>query len=335
MKAAIYRGIGQIAVEEIDPPKMSESEALVKVGMVGVCGTDLKTFLKGHHMFQPPCILGHELTGRIVKKGKQIQEEFEEDSYVFAPYIECGQCSRCKKGVPELCKNKPWIEGAFAEYVTVPREILLRGALMIPKGIEEKVMTLTEPLACAIHGIQKARINPEDKVLVVGCGPMGLLIGIALLSMGVSCWVSDIDEKRLAMANQCGLESLNFDKKGFSAFMQQKNSYDSIILANALCDLVPQLMPLVSPGGTFQLFGGMPKETRIEIDPYDIHYREVDLVGSFGFSEKDFKKAFQMIIQDPGPFSELITEVYDFHDIRSALDAATKKENIKVVVKMT
>lgn len=335
MKAAIYKGIGQIDIEEVETPKISDNEALVRVGMVGVCGTDLKTFSKGHHMFRPPCVLGHEFTGRIVEKGRNIDIDVDDAVHVFAPYIECGNCALCLRGVPELCKRKHWIEGALAEYVKVPGEIIQRAALRSHEDIPESVLTLTEPLACAIHCIEKARIASGNKVLVVGSGPMGLLIGSALKNMGSDCLISDIDKSRLRMAEKCGLEAIDFSEKNFSEFLMREPSYDSVVLANDKKELVSSLIPLVLPGGTFQLFGGMSKDTRFEIDPYHIHYREVDLVGSFGFSEKDFKKAFGFISGDPDSFSTLITAVFNLNDIHNAFKAAKDKSNIKVVVRIT
>jgi L-iditol 2-dehydrogenase len=335
LKAAIYKGIGQIEIEEIDAPVIDVNEGLVEIGMVGVCGTDIKTFNKGHHMFKPPCILGHEFTGRIVEKGTAVRRDFGDTKYVIAPYIECGKCDMCMKGVPELCTDKFWVDGAFVEYAKVPAEILERAALKIPNDVPESTATLTEPLACAIHGIDKARIKTGDRVLVVGSGPMGLLLGNALKNMGCETYASDVEKSRLIMAKNCGLETIDFSDSGFENFRNKKPSYDSIILANDRKELVNSLLPFVRPGGTFELFGGMSKDTVLEIEPYYIHYREVDLVGTFGFSEKDFKKAFNFITGDPDSFSKLISKVWDLKGIHEAFKDASDRSKIKIVVNIS
>jgi L-iditol 2-dehydrogenase len=335
LKAAIYKGIGKIEIEDIDTPTIQVNEGLVKIGMVGVCGTDIKTFNKGHHMFKPPCILGHEFTGRIVERGASVDRDFGDSRYVIAPYIECGKCEMCQKGVPELCSKKFWVEGAFTEYVKVPSEILERATLKIPDDVPESTATLTEPLACAIHGIDKARIKPEDRVLVVGSGPMGLLLGNALKNMRCETYISDVDKNRLSMAANCGLKTIDFSDSSFESFKKSQSRFDSIILANDKKELVNQLLPFVCPGGTFELFGGMSRDTILEIDPYFIHYKEVDLVGTFGFSEKDFKKAFGFITSDPDSFSRLISRVWDLENIDEAFKDAIDKTKIKIVVKVS
>lgn len=116
-------------------------------------------------------------------------------------------------------------------------------------------MVLAEPLACAIHGIEKARATPNKKALVVGSGPMGLLIGITLKNLGSIPVIAEIDEIRLNIAQNCGLETIDFGKEGFENFMKEKPMYNSIILANDKVDLVSKLIPFVIPGGTFELFG--------------------------------------------------------------------------------
>ena len=335
MKAAIYKGIGKIEIDDISKPVIQADEGLVKIGMVGVCGTDIKTFNKGHHMFKPPCILGHEFTGKIVEKGASVDYDFGDASYVIAPYIECGKCEMCQKGVPELCSKKHWVEGAFTEYVKVPLEILKRATLKIPNHVPESTATLTEPLACAIHGIDKARITAEDRVLVVGSGPMGLLLGNALKNMKCETYISDIDKNRLSMAENCGLKTIDFSESGFESFKNSNPRFDSIILANDRKELVNSLLPFVHPGGTFELFGGMSRDTVLEIDPYFIHYKEIDLVGAFGFSEKDFKKAFGFITSDPDSFSKLISKVRDLENIVEAFNDATDKTKAKIVVKVS
>lgn len=332
MKAAVYRGIGHMEIEEIDTPHIGDSEALVKVEMVGICGTDVKTFVRGHPMFQPPCILGHEFVGKIIKVGENIKNDFGDATYVIAPYIGCGECELCREGTSQLCRNKYGTGGAFAEYVKVPAEILERAAFCVPDGIAKEVMVLAEPLACAIHGIEKARATPNKKVLVVGSGPMGLLIGITLKNLGSIPVIAEIDEIRLNIAQNCGLETIDFGKEGFENFMKEKPMYNSIILANDKVDLVSKLIPFVIPGGTFELFGGMPKDARLEIDPYYIHYEEVGIVGSFGFTEEEFKQAYDLLCDDPDTYGKLISKIYEMDDIHEAFKAAMDKSNIKIIV---
>lgn len=334
MKAAVYKGIGQIEIEEVEKPRINSSEALLKIEMAGICGTDVKTFVRGHPMFQPPCILGHEFVGTIVEVGENIEKDFTEGTYVIAPYIGCNKCEACREGKSQLCNNKYATGGAFAEYVKVPEEILKRASFRVPDDTPKGVIVLAEPLACAIHGIERANIKPHKKVLIVGSGPMGLLLGITLKKLECIPTIAEVDEKRLNIAQSCGLYTIDFKEDSLKKFLQDQPSYDSIILANDKVDLVSKLVPLVAPGGSFELFGGMPRNARLEIDPYYIHYEEVNIVGAFGFTENEFKKAYEMLCEDPDMYGKLISEIFELKDIHKALQAAMDKNNIKVILKI-
>ncbi len=318
MKAAIYKGIGKIDIEDIPLPK-EEKGKLFRVLYVGICGTDVKTFKRGHPLFKPPCILGHEFVA-----------QYNGRVFVVSPYIECGECSVCRKGVGELCQNKAWIDGALSEYVLVPDKIINEGIIEIPKHLDPKVFVLTEPLACVIHGIQRARIQKGDKVLVVGGGLMGLLFAISLDGMGCEVVLSEIDDYRRERIKNFGFNTINpkdslDDKKVF---------FDSIVLANDRPELVSELLPFTIPGGTFLLFGGMPKDATIEISPYLVHYKEIDVVGSFGFAISHFRHAYTFIEKFHSLFSKLITCEFNFDKVKSAFLEAQKRESIKVVVKI-
>lgn len=335
MKAAIYKGIGKIEVSEIKKPENDDESAIVKINTVGICGTDLKTFKRGHPMFKPPCILGHEFVGTVEEVGKKLNENLIGKTFVIAPYLECGKCDLCLKEKPEHCKNKVWVEGAMTEYLKVPKELMLRGAIEIPENVDEKTATLTEPLACAIHGIE--RINPRsgEKLLIIGAGPMGLLLAITLRNRGCQVTIVEINDARLNIIKGNGFEAIDAKEISIPSLIENRGKFDHAILATDASSVVSDLLESINPGGKLQLFGGMPKEIRLEIDPYYIHYKEIDLIGSFGFSERHFKTAFDEIANNVSSYSKLVTEEIDLNEIEKAFLTAMKPENIKVVVKVS
>lgn len=334
MKAAIYKGIEQIEIEEVVKPEINDDTALVRVLAVGICGTDLKTYKRGHPMFRPPCVLGHEFVGMVERVGKNMDETFENGKYVIAPYLECGKCEICKRGIPQLCAQKFYIEGALAEYIRVPSEILKYGAVRIPEGIDESTATLAEPLACAVHGVEMARISKNDRVLIVGAGSMGLLIAIYLKNKNCDVTVSEVDDNRIAVAKFIGIKVVDAKIKSVTELAKENGKFNSIILANDKGTLVPGLLSNVEIGGTLELFGGMPKDTRIEVDPYFIHYKEINIVGTFGFAKTHFIKAANMIFSDSESFSKLISKKFPMRDIKNAFCSAMDTKNIKVVVEI-
>lgn len=332
MKAAVYTGVGKIEVLNLQCPEVDADSALVRVKKVGICGTDIKTYKRGHPMFKPPCVLGHEFVGTVEKVGQAMDTNLVGRTFVIAPYLECGKCELCQKGSPELCKNKIWIQGAFAEYVKVPKVLLERGGIELPADVDRNTATLTEPLACAMHGIE--RINPSkgDSILIVGAGPMGLLLGITLKNMGCTVAVSELDDNRLHKVVQFQLKAIDAKTTTLSQLSKEKGGFDHVIIATDSASVIPETLEIIHPGGKLQLFGGMPRSTRLELDPYHIHYREVDLIGSFGFSEKHFKRAFAEIKNDTESYSKLVTAEYELDKIEEAFAAAMDPKNIKVVV---
>lgn len=335
MKAAIYKGIERIEVKDIDKPVVDDNSAIVRINTVGICGTDLKTFKRGHPMFKPPCILGHEFVGTVEEVGNELSTDLIGKTYVIAPYLECGKCDLCLKEKPEHCKNKVWVEGAMTEYLKVPKELMLRGAIEIPENVDEKTATLTEPLACAIHGIERVDPKSEERILIIGAGPMGLLLAITLRNRGCQVTIVEINDKRLNIIKENDFEAINGKKTSIPSLIENKGKFDHAILATDASSGVSDLLKSIHPGGKLQLFGGMSKTTRLEIDPYYIHYKEIDLIGSFGFSERHFKTAFNEIVSDVSSYSKLITEEKNLNEIKKAFSAAMKPENIKVVVNVS
>lgn len=335
MKAAIYKGIERIEVKDIDKPVVDDDSAIVRINTVGICGTDLKTFKRGHPMFKPPCILGHEFVGTVEEVGNELSTDLIGKTYVIAPYLECGKCDLCLKEKPEHCENKVWVEGAMTEYLKVPKELMLRGAIEIPENVDEKTATLTEPLACAIHGIERVDPKSEERILIIGAGPMGLLLAITLRNRGCQVTILEINDKRLNIIKENDFEAINGKKTSIPSLIENKGKFDHAILATDASSVVPDLLKSINPGGKLQLFGGMSKATRLEIDPYYIHYKEIDLIGSFGFSERHFKTAFDEIVSDVSSYSKLITEEKNLNEIKKAFSAAMKPENIKVVVNVS
>ena len=176
MKAVIYHGPGDLRIENVDAPVLEEGDALLEVSYCGLCGTDVKTYRRGHHMFTPPCILGHEVVGRIAEiAGKSQRPDINVgDLVAVAPYVPCYGCAYCRKDREELCTNKGWIEGAFAEYVRIPAEVLSKGTFHIPSAEDLKLACLSEPLACCVNAVEDSCVGLADTVMIIGAGPMGL-----------------------------------------------------------------------------------------------------------------------------------------------------------------
>lgn len=335
MKAAIYKEIGKIEIEEVSNPVLTDDEVLLRVEVVGICGTDIKTYKRGHPLFRPPCILGHEVVGTVVKVNTVADNELLGRKFAVPPYLGCGECEFCKKGFSELCRNKIWINGAFVEYLVVPTGLIRRTMAEVDMKINDAIATLTEPLACVIHGIERIKPREQERILVIGAGPMGILASILLRNRNNQVFLSEINENRLALAQTMKFETINVNMVSLTDFSSKMGKFDHIIVANDSTDAVIEAFNCVKPGGKIELFGGMSRSSRLSIDPYYIHYDEIDLIGSFGFSDQDFKNAFQELKIHQNMYAKLITGEFNLNEIEKAFQAAANPSNLKIVVRIS
>lgn len=309
---------------ELQQRENPQNDIVIKVTASGVCGTDLKTYLKGHHMFKPNSVLGHECYGEIVSVTNGVEDFKPGDHVVVAPYYECGECESCRKGVGQLCPDKRYLQhGCFSEYIAVSSEYARKGLYKIAEPRD--VYTLVEPLACVINGMEKLNVEQGRKVLVVGSGPMGTLFAIALTGMGVEVDVVEIGEWR----------KLKLQEYGFNVIAPEEvksGAYDQIVLTVNRPELVQTYLSLAANGGNVLLFSGFSKSDRAEIDPYDVHYREVRITGSFGYNLNHFAESLHMIENDRDRFESMITHKYGIEDGAMAFDMLKNGQAMKLIL---
>ena len=343
MKAVMYRGIGQIAVEEIEKPVLTADDYMVEVLYSGLCGTDIKTFKQGHRMFTPPCVLGHEFSGRIVEAGANMDPSLVGKKIVAAPYIGCGKCALCNNGHEELCTTwpKPHTEGAFTELLTVGADLMNGGVLVLEDDMDEKVMTLAEPFACILNSMGKSQVQPGQNALVIGAGPMGLLHIEGLKMAGAkNILVSEFNETRGKIAEKMGAKVINPGKtpdvKAEIKKLLGGEALEQVFVCVGIPSVVEDAMLLVDKGGTVNIFGGLKSGCTITIDPNIIHYSEVKVVGTFGFSSKNYLDAAHSIAEGKVDLSSLITHEFKLEEADKAFDlgAHPTDDVVKIVVKM-
>ena len=203
MKAAVFRGIGQVEVAEVPVPEPGPGEVLIRVGYCGICGSDLEAVHTG--MYEPGLIIGHEFAGVIAEVGPGVEGWQVGDRVVVNDAIPCGVCPPCREGRLDGCEDLTMVgvthDGGMAEYV----RITARGLHRLPEGVTLRQGALVEPLAVALHGVRRSRLKPGDQVLVMGAGPIGLLtLQCALLAGARRVVVTEIDPTRAALAERLG-----------------------------------------------------------------------------------------------------------------------------------
>lgn len=321
MKALMYTGIGQLELQDIPMPK---DEFIVKVLGCGICGTDLKTYIQGHHMFKPPVILGHEFYGTVYRAPRNCGF-VEGDTIVAAPYCECGKCWVCQRSAGQLCREKAFIPyGAFCEYVGVPLDYISKGIFKIKK--DDDVYTLVEPLACVINGAEHLKVNDFSRTVIIGSGPMGALFALLFKNRGIPVSVVEPSETRRNLISAWGIECY---KPGYVDI----GNFDNIVIAVNKAELVNEYVTQVADGGTVLVFGGLPKDVILGIDSYSIHYREVTVTGNSGYSINHFKKALEMIKSNPAGFSKVITHRFPLERGKEGFELLKKAEPLKMILR--
>jgi L-iditol 2-dehydrogenase len=290
VKALIFHGPGDVRLEDVPRPEPREDgDVLVQVEVALTDGTDLKAFRRGHPVLlgEPPSPFGHELCGVDVVTGRRV---------VAANSAPCGACAQCTRGRETLCERLlPLLNGAYAEYVLVPARIARVNLLRVPPAMPGELAAMTEPLACCLHGVEAAGVQAGDTVAVVGIGPIGLMLCACVADAGGRpVAVSDRPERReLAVA--------------FGAEPGDGVGADVVIEAAGTPEAWMRALDLVRPGGTVLAFGGLPRDARVEIDAYRIHYEEVTLRGAFHHAPRHVRAALAFLATGAFPFERLVT----------------------------
>jgi len=177
MTAAVLYGSENLKVESVDIPRLGADDALVRVKVALICGTDLKVWRRGYHarMITPPAIFGHELAGVVERLGSGVHGDLRVGARVVpSNSAPCNVCLFCRKGQSNLCEDLLFNNGAYAEYIRIPGRIVQQNMLEIPDHVSFRDAALVEPLACVLRGIHETGIQPGDTTVVIGCGPIGL-----------------------------------------------------------------------------------------------------------------------------------------------------------------
>jgi L-iditol 2-dehydrogenase len=340
VKTAVYYGPRDVRLEEKEVPKIGDEELLVRVHACGVCGTDVKTVMRGHPLIKPPTVLGHEIAGDIVSIGKDVKDHRIGERVVVAPYVPDGTCYFCLHGRYTLCTglyDQSPAPGGFAEFLKVPPNIVKRGTLEILNTVSYEEAALTEPLACCLHGIEECYVSVGDCVAIVGDGPIGLMhLQLAKVKGATKIILSGQLNERLRLAEELGASvAVNeTEEDPVRKVMDETDDRgaDAVIVAVGSVAAAEQGLKLVRKGGIVNLFGGFPGQSELKLDPNLIHYSEVTVTGTFGFSHITFARALQLISTRSVEMNKLITHRFKLDEVLTAIDVLADRKGLKAVV---
>src|SRR5208282_4343364 len=294
MRAAVYRGVNDVLVETVPVPKIGPGELLVRVHTCGVCGTDLKKIASGSH--SAPRIFGHETSGVVAAVGGEVSQFNPGDRVVVFHHITCGQCFYCRHKTFAQCETYKKVGctagfepsgGGFAEYVRVMDWIVNQGTVRIPDGISFEQACFAEPVNTCMKGIETLQLVRGESVLVIGQGPIGILLSTLAKRSGARVVTSDLYPERLTISRTYGLTNVidasRADTVKTVREQTEGRGADAAILAVGGNGLIRTAMDAVRPGGRVLLFAQTVRG-EAAIDPAAICVDEKTLLGSYSAS---------------------------------------------------
>ncbi|MDQ0254148.1 L-iditol 2-dehydrogenase [Evansella vedderi] len=343
MKAAVFRGPNQMALEEVSKPLINEYEVLVKVNVSAVCGTDVRIFEgKKTKGVRTPSIIGHETVGTIVEVGEKVEGFLLNDRVGVMPVISCKKCHYCLNGMENVCANRTAIgyefDGGFAEYIRIPRTAVESGNLVkIPDHVTFEQAVITEPLACCLNGQKKANVKMNDTVVVIGGGPIGLMhVQLAKIAGAKQVILSEPIDHRRAKALEAGADlTVNPMTESLQEIVMnvtQQIGADVVIMAIGVPSLVNSSANLLKKGGTLNLFAGFTKGEMTEIDPNLIHYNEINVNGTSALTRADYHASLSLIEAGLINTEILSSRGYTLESIEEAIANVRNGEGMKSII---
>ncbi|MGC2324210.1 MAG: zinc-dependent dehydrogenase [Terriglobales bacterium] len=344
MTAAVYRGRNDVRMENVPVPEIEPGEVLVRVHTCGICGTDLKKIATGSH--SAPRIFGHETAGMIAAVGSGVRGFEVGDRVMAFHHIPCGECYYCRHKVFAQCEVYKRVGctagfepagGGFAEYVRVMEWIVARGLVKIPDDVSFEQASFIEPVNTCMKGIETLRLEPGETVLVMGQGPIGLILAYLAQRAGARVITSDLYAPRLTIAKSLGIaetiDATRTETVERVRELTERRGADAVILAVAANQLVRPALEATRPGGRTMLFAQTVR-SEVGIDPAAICVDEKSLVGSYSASVDLQAAAVRFVLGRELDLTRLITHRFPLSQAVEALQlaASPRADSLKVVV---
>lgn len=338
MKTIIINKPGEVEIIEQAMPVRKQGEALLKILYGGICGSDLGTYRGTFAYASYPRIPGHEFSAEIIEISDNDRNLKPGMIVTCNPYFNCGHCYSCQRGLVNCCTSNETMgaqrDGAFSEYITMPIERIYDG-----KGLSAKTLALIEPFCISYHGISRANIQPNDKVLVIGAGTIGVLAAVAAKAKGAKVYISDVAENKMNYAIETfGLDGgiLNDSPENFIKRVEEitnGNYFDVTIEAVGLPSTFQACIDAAAFGARMVQIG-VGKRTH-EFDFTLLQKKELNVYGSRNALKKDFLELIDLVKSGKVDLEKIVTNTYNLDEADKAFQDFSKNaaSMLKVVIK--
>ncbi|WP_216094170.1 zinc-dependent alcohol dehydrogenase [Jiangella alba] len=320
--------------ERPPPAPPGPGQIQIAVAYTGICGTDLHIFHGDMDArVQPPTVIGHEMSGRIAALGAGTTGWEIGAPVTVMPTRSCGGCAACRRGLAHICHRLDFIgidsPGAMQSLWTVPADLVIA----LPRGLPLEFATLAEPAAVAVHDVRRARVTGDDFVVVVGGGPVGLLIAAVATREGARVLVVEPDPFRRSVSMQIGIEAIDPRHHDVSAFVADRTDgagADVAFEVSGATDGVTTAVDVLTTRGRLIMVAIHPKPR--EVNLHRFFWRELELLGARLYERSDFEEAVGLVAEGAIPAKQLISRVQPFEDVAAAFEALESRGGVMKVL---
>jgi L-iditol 2-dehydrogenase len=290
-------------------------------------------------MLRVPGPFGHEMAGTVVAAGAEVERWRAGDRVVVANSAPCGACEPCVRGRENLCSDLHYLNGAFAQFLLVPRRFAAVSTYPCPAGLPFAVAALAEPLACVLHGLETCALERPSDIVVYGAGPIGLLFVHLLSGQGHHVVLADPNPGRLEVGRRLGAsDTVEVGRDGGEAPRLRRHAgggdgFDLAVDATGSPAAWQDALASVRPGGTVQLFGGCPSGTTVPLDTHRLHYSELTVKSAYHHRPATFRRALELLAGGDLQLHALLSGERPLAELEQALRSMARREALKVVIR--
>lgn len=327
--AAVYRGEKHFSIEQVETPAAGPGEVQIDVAYCGICGTDLHIYLRhmdGRVGFERT--IGHEMSGVIAAVGDGVEALTPGQPIVVRPLDHCGDCPACNAGHADICHNLKFIgidtDGAFQQKWNVPAHTIHA----LPDGLDLSHAALIEPLAVVVHDVDRGKVQPGEDVLVIGGGPIGMLVAMAAREAGANVTVSEINYNRLAFARKIGFETLNPKDTDVAKAVHEATGGKGADVVFEVSGSQPGVDLMTAAAATRgRIVMVAIHASKPQIDTFQFFWRELELIGARVYRPEDYDTAMALLAKGVVDCDAFITDIQPLCDIEAAFKALTENPN--------